>query len=127
MPAPMISVYALTKAAVKMITRTAAVEMAPIRVNAVAPGSIETPIYDRHFLDDDGKVDPERQRNHFDTIAQMNPLGFVGNPNDIAYAILYLCSDAGRFVTGPDHAAQRRRGDAAVVRTTQFPSRSLWP
>ncbi|WP_419917906.1 SDR family NAD(P)-dependent oxidoreductase [Candidatus Poriferisocius sp.] len=100
MPAPMISVYALTKAAVKMITRTAAVEMAPIRVNAVAPGSIETPIYDRHFRGEDGRVDPERQRNHFDTIAQMNPLGFVGHPNDIAYAVLYLCSDAGRFVTG---------------------------
>ena len=100
MPAPMISVYALTKAAVKMITRTAAVEMAPIRVNAVAPGSIETPIYDRHFLGADGKVDPERQRAHFDNIAGLNPLGFVGDPSDIAYAILYLCSDAGRFVTG---------------------------
>ena len=30
----------------------------------------------------------------------MNPLGFVGDPTDIAYAILYLCSDAGRFMTG---------------------------
>jgi len=100
MAAPMISVYALTKAAVKMITRSAAVEMAPIRVNAVAPGPIETPIYDRHFLGDDGKADPERRRAHFDAVAQMNPLGFVGDPTDIAYAVLYFCSDAGRFLTG---------------------------
>ncbi len=110
MPAPMISAYAFTKAAVKMITRTAAVEMAPIRVNAVAPGAIDTPIYDRHFLDDDGKVDAERRKSHFDAIAQMNPLGFVGGPTDIAYAVLYLCSDAGRFVTG-----QTMRPNGGVV------------
>jgi 3-oxoacyl-[acyl-carrier protein] reductase len=60
-PAPNISVYGMTKAAVMHLTRTAAVELGghSIRVNGVAPGFIETPMVAPYFTDAEGKVDPD--------------------------------------------------------------------
>jgi 3-oxoacyl-[acyl-carrier protein] reductase len=101
-PAPNISVYALTKAAVAMLTRTLAVELGPmgVRANAVAPGFIPTPMTAYHWSNADGTVDPDRQRDTLEMMAAMSPLRRTGEPLDIALAMLYLASDASKFMTG---------------------------
>lgn len=101
-PAPGISVYALTKAAVAMLTRTVAVELGPqgVRANAVAPGFIPTPMTAYRWTNPDGTVDPERRREALDMMAAMSPLRRTGEPLDIALAMLYLACDASKFMTG---------------------------
>lgn len=101
-PVPGLSIYSMTKAGVNMLTRTAACEFGPfgIRVNAIAPGWIDTPINNRHFLDENGQVDQARRDAIFAQCAQASPLGLTGTPRDVALAVLYLASDASAFVTG---------------------------
>jgi 3-oxoacyl-[acyl-carrier protein] reductase len=71
-----------------------------IRVNAIAPGFIDTPMTQRHFRQADGSVDEEAKAALHDMRARQVPLKMTGEPSDIAYAVLYLASDAARFVTG---------------------------
>lgn len=99
---PGLSIYSLTKAAVNMLTRTVAKEFGPfgIRANAVAPGWIDTPMVMYGFRDDSGAIDPMQREEVIRQRAQASPLGLTGVPRDIALAILYLASDASRFVTG---------------------------
>ena len=101
-PAPGLSGYAMTKAAVAQLTRNLAVEVAGrgVRVNAIAPGFVLTNMTARHFVNPDGSVDEERKEAALAPMRKRTPLGDVGRPDDIAYAVLYLCSDAARFVTG---------------------------
>jgi 3-oxoacyl-[acyl-carrier protein] reductase len=101
-PAPGISGYALTKAAVLMLTRTLATELGPkgIRANSVAPGFVETPMTAVHFTNEDGTIDADRRQGILATRASQSPLSITGEPEDIAYAMLYLASDASRFMTG---------------------------
>ena len=86
------SVYCMTKHAVEGLTKAMAVELAPmgVRVNALAPTFIETPMT-RSMLDDPG---------FSEFVKRMIPLGRVGKPNDVAAAALYLASDASAMVTG---------------------------
>ncbi len=86
--------YSVSKAAVVQLTRTLATELGPhgIRVNAVAPGWVRTPMTDRH--------DEAHQRRTEAALARMSPLGRVGEPEDVAHAVLYLASDASAFTTG---------------------------
>jgi NAD(P)-dependent dehydrogenase (short-subunit alcohol dehydrogenase family) len=85
--------YAAAKAAVAALTATAALEYAPtIRVNAVAPGMIRTPMTEL-LLDDRGIGQQDRQ-------VAKTPLDRVGNPDDIAGVVVFLCSDLARFITG---------------------------
>ncbi|MGW0334491.1 SDR family NAD(P)-dependent oxidoreductase [Streptomyces sp. NPDC003011] len=86
--------YGASKAAVVQLTKTLATEVGRhgIRVNAVAPGWIRTPMTDRH--------DPEAQAHTEALMARMSPLGRVGEPEDIAHAVLHLASDASAFTTG---------------------------
>ncbi|MFI6013805.1 SDR family NAD(P)-dependent oxidoreductase [Streptomyces sp. NPDC051243] len=86
--------YGAAKAAVVQLTKTLATEMGPhgIRVNAVAPGWIRTPMTDRH--------DSAAQTQTEAFMARMSPLGRVGEPQDIAHAVLHLASDASSFTTG---------------------------
>ncbi|MFM8302755.1 MAG: SDR family NAD(P)-dependent oxidoreductase [Actinomycetota bacterium] len=102
MPAPMISVYAMTKAAVMMITRSAATEGGPfgIRVNAVAPGFVDTPMVAGYWTAEDGSVDPDAKRAALEMRAAQSPLHRTGLPEDITWAMLYLAADASRFMTG---------------------------
>jgi 3-oxoacyl-[acyl-carrier protein] reductase len=85
------SVYASTKAALRSLTETLAVELGPrgIRVNAVAPGLIRTPMTAKAQVDErDAWI-----RSH-------TPLGRWGEPEDIAGVVSFLASDASRFMTG---------------------------
>ena len=101
-PAPTLSVYAMTKAAVAMLTKTLATEAgrSGIRVNALAPGVILTNFSRQHFVGDDGAVDEERLAGYKKRFGGMAPLGRVGEPEDVANAFVYLVSDAASFVTG---------------------------
>lgn len=102
MPAPMISVYALTKAAVMMITRSTAFEGGEhgVRANAIAPGWIDTPMVAHYWTNEDGSVDEERRRAIIETRAAQSPLHRTGEPEDITWCMLYLAADASRFMTG---------------------------
>lgn len=102
MPAPTLSVYGMTKAGVIQLTRVAAAELGPagVRVNAVAPGYIETPMTKRVWTDADGSVDESKRNEVLGARGAQSPLGITGDPTDIAYAMLYLAADASRFMTG---------------------------
>jgi 3-oxoacyl-[acyl-carrier protein] reductase len=85
--------YGAAKAAVVQLTKTLANEIGRhgIRVNAVAPGWIRTPMTDRHGA-------AQAQTEAF--MARMSPLGRVGEAEDVAHTVLYLASDASSFTTG---------------------------
>lgn len=102
MPAPTLSIYAMTKAAVNHLTRCAAVELGPknIRVNAVAPGFTDTPMVQRNWIREDGSIDEETRDKLLATRAAQSPMNVTGSPEDQTLAMLYLASDASRFVTG---------------------------
>jgi 3-oxoacyl-[acyl-carrier protein] reductase len=102
MPAPTLSVYGMTKAGVIQLTRTAAAELGPsgIRANAVAPGFIETPMTKRVWTGPDGTVDEAKRAEVLGVRGAQSPLSTTGDPEDIAYAMLYLAADASKFMTG---------------------------
>lgn len=99
---PSVAAYSTSKAAAAQYSRALAVEVAPrgVRVNTIAPGWTDTPMNERHVLRADGSVDPERKHVYVAQRAASAPLGIAGEPVDQAYAVLYLASDASRFVTG---------------------------
>lgn len=99
---PGVTGYSTSKAAAAQFSRGLAVELGPkgVRVNTLAPGWTDTPMNERHVLNDDGSVDRERKAAYVAMRAASAPLGIAGDPSDQAYAILYLASDASRFVTG---------------------------
>jgi 3-oxoacyl-[acyl-carrier protein] reductase len=101
-PAPTLACYSMTKAAVAMLTKTLAMEAGQhgIRVNALAPGVILTNFSRHHFVDPDGNVNEERLAQYKQRFGAMSPLGRVGTPEDVAWTILYLVSDAASFITG---------------------------
>jgi NAD(P)-dependent dehydrogenase (short-subunit alcohol dehydrogenase family) len=90
--APLQGVYAMTKAAVVSMTKTLAVELGPsgIRVNALAPGLVETKFAQALITNDD----------IVKHIVDRTPLARYAEPNEIAPAALFLASDASSFVTG---------------------------
>lgn len=102
MPAPTLSVYAMTKAGVMQLTRTIAAELGPkgIRVNTVAPGFVETPMTERVWTNPDGSVDEGTRDQVLGLRAGQSPLGITGTPDDIAWSMLFLAADASRFMTG---------------------------
>lgn len=101
-PGAGLSVYAMTKAAVNMLTRTLAHEVGPsgVRVNAVAPGFIDTPMVSYRFNTPNGDIDETRRDEVFAARAAVTVLKRIGQPIDIALAMLYLASDASSFMTG---------------------------
>jgi 3-oxoacyl-[acyl-carrier protein] reductase len=102
MPAPTLSIYAMTKAAVSHLTRCAATELGAsnIRVNAIAPGFTDTPMVQRNWTNPDGTVDDSTRQALLDQRSAQSPLHTTGTPEDQTWAMLYLASDASRFVTG---------------------------
>jgi 3-oxoacyl-[acyl-carrier protein] reductase len=101
-PAKKYGLYAMTKAAVAMLTKSLAVEVGRfgIRVNAIAPGATITPFTERHLVGPDGQVNTEYYESFVDAMKKQSPLGIVGDPEDQAYLIQYLISDAAKFCTG---------------------------
>jgi NAD(P)-dependent dehydrogenase (short-subunit alcohol dehydrogenase family) len=86
------SIYAASKHAIEGLTKSVALECgaAGIRVNAVAPGPIQTPMLDRFTGGEDVKAH----------LATLNAQKRIGQPDEIARAVLYLASDDASFVTG---------------------------
>lgn len=91
--APKMSIYAASKHAVIGLTKSAAIEYAKkkIRVNAVCPAVIDTDMFRRAY-----EADPKKA----EFAAAMHPVGRVGRVEEIASAVLYLCSDHAGFTTG---------------------------
>lgn len=91
MPYPHNTAYSMTKAALAMFTKTAALELAPdgIRVNNLAPGAVETDI-NREVLDEIGR----------DKFAEWIPAGRVGQTREMVGPALFLASSASSYVTG---------------------------
>lgn len=91
--------YAASKGGVRLLTKVAAMEMAAaktgIRVNSVHPGYIRTPLVESRLSGPDGAAMAER-------IRRVQPTGEMGAPEDVAEAVLYLASDASKFVTGSE-------------------------
>lgn len=85
--------YCVSKAGVNMLTKVLAIEWANrgIRVNAIAPGYVETDIFRR--LVAKGALDPQKLR-------QRTPMGRLGLPKEVAEAAVFLASDDAAFVTG---------------------------
>ena len=85
--------YVASKHGVVGLTRTAALEYAKsgVRVNAVCPGAIDTPMM--------GRLTGHRT-DRFEKMASFEPVGRMGSPAEIAEAVVWLCSDAASFVTG---------------------------
>jgi 3-oxoacyl-[acyl-carrier protein] reductase len=101
-PAPTLACYGMTKAAVAMLTKTLAWEVGPmgIRVNALAPGVIETNFSRHNFVDEQGEVDPEKLEGYRKRFGAMAPLKRVGSAQDVADTILFLVSERASFMTG---------------------------
>jgi 3-oxoacyl-[acyl-carrier protein] reductase len=99
---PRLSVYGMSKAAVISLTRTAAAELGPhgVRVNAVSPGFIDTPMVAGYYTDADGGVDDTARERLFKERSDIAALRATGEPRDIALSMLFLASDAARFMTG---------------------------
>jgi NAD(P)-dependent dehydrogenase (short-subunit alcohol dehydrogenase family) len=99
--APGMGAYNATKAAVWLLSKTIALECAKegidVRCNSVHPAFIKTPIIDPFVAMSGGDEDLAHQR-----LARGIPLGRIGEPDDVAYAVLYLASDESRFVTGAE-------------------------
>lgn len=86
------AIYGTSKAALKAVVNYYAVELAPkkIRVNGICPGMVETPLIKNEAYSQD-QVEADKA---------LYPLGRYGSPQDIAYAAIYLLSNASEWVTG---------------------------
>jgi NAD(P)-dependent dehydrogenase (short-subunit alcohol dehydrogenase family) len=91
--------YHASKGAVRLMSKTDAMLYAAdaIRVNSVHPGFIWTPMVQHHLEAGGGDVEAARAQ-----VAALHPLGHLGEPDDIAWGVVYLASDESRFVTGSE-------------------------
>ncbi|WP_420860723.1 L-iditol 2-dehydrogenase [Algirhabdus cladophorae] len=97
---PNITLYCATKAAVISMTQSLALELAGdnIRVNAIAPGVVDTPMWDvvdAQFATYENKALGQKKRE----VGEAVPLGRMGDPRDIADPCVFLASDAARYIT----------------------------
>ena len=97
----LVSHYCATKAAVISYTQSSAKALAPhkIRVNAIAPGVIDTPMWqvvDSLFARFEGKEIGQKKRE----VGEAVPLGYMGSPTDVARVAVFLASDQSDYITG---------------------------
>ncbi|RYZ21182.1 MAG: SDR family oxidoreductase, partial [Sphingobacteriales bacterium] len=90
---PKVISYTAAKSAIEGMTRAMAVDLSPlgIRVNCIAPGFIETDMSAKALNND-----PERKAK----VLGRTPMGFLGKPDDVGHAAVFLCSDAAKYITG---------------------------
>lgn len=95
--APDNAAYTASKGGVMALTRSLAIEGAPhgIRANAVLPGAIRTPM-----LLEEASLSARPAEEQLSRWALIHPLGRLGEPEDIAHAVVFLASDAASFITG---------------------------
>jgi len=93
--------YSMTKGAVVAMTLTTAKDYIShkIRCNCVSPGRVHTPFVDGFIA----KNYPGREKEMFEKLSKTQPVGRMAQPDEIAYLVLYLCSDEASFVTGCDY------------------------
>jgi NAD(P)-dependent dehydrogenase (short-subunit alcohol dehydrogenase family) len=95
-----LAAYCASKGAVRTLTKAVAIHCAEkkygIRCNSIHPGYIWTPQTER-YLRDLGRLEEEREK-----AVSRHPIGFLGEPNDVAFMVLYLASDESKFVTGAE-------------------------
>ncbi len=90
-PIPGMAAYNASKAALNALTQSLAVELAPrVRVNAIMPAVIDTPIHETRGL----------SREQVEGMGGIHPMGRIGQPEDIAEMVLFLLSDRAAWVTG---------------------------
>ena len=104
--APTLAVYAMTKAAVASLGRTAAIEGATstVRVSTIAPGATVTAFTEVSVTDEDGNI-KEALDGKIKMLTGASPMQMIGEAEDQANLILYLASDASRFATSRFGAA----------------------
>lgn len=93
--------YSLTKTALASMAKTTALDYAPfnIRANAVCPGTIETPLYHKAIDNYCEKSGANKEEIHQEE-AKLQPLGRLGQPEEVAELVLFLASDKATFITG---------------------------
>ena len=98
---PDLPVYCAAKAGILGLVRAMALDYGPdnIRVNAICPGVIDTPLNIEYF---NSLPDPEKARKEFGAV---HVLGRLGTPMEMAYCFLFLASDESSFVTGSSFVA----------------------
>lgn len=85
-----LSAYAAVNGAVEALCRSLAVELAPLRINAISPGIVDTPAY--------AGMSPHERKKMFDTLAAMLPARRIGRPEDVATAVIALMKNG--YTTG---------------------------
>ena len=99
-PEPDVSVYSISKAGVRQITKAFAMELAAdnIQVNTIAPGPIDTKMMKSHWF----SMSPEEQKKAREATEKSLPMGRIGDPDEIAGAALYFASPASNYTTGAE-------------------------
>ena len=99
--AAFVAAYSASKAGLLGLTRSIALDCAergvPVRANMVHPGAIRTPMYDRYKFS--GADEPENIERNF---AASHPMNRIGEPEEVARAVVFLASDEASFTTGCD-------------------------
>jgi len=94
-----IAPYHASKGAVRLMTKNDAITYAPerIRVNSIHPGYIWTPMVENHLRATSDDLEAAKA-----AAGSVHPLGHMGEPDDIAWAVVWLASDEAKFVTGAE-------------------------
>jgi NAD(P)-dependent dehydrogenase (short-subunit alcohol dehydrogenase family) len=97
-PQDQVGIYSISKAGLNMLTKSAALELAPynIRVNAIAPGAVRTRLLESLFYN----LSPAEREEQIAKLGESAPLARVGVPDDMVGALIYLASDASAYTTG---------------------------